>query len=254
MVFVSSLALFVPLVLILALRLGNYRTFPALIVYYTLTLVYNLFTGGFISASPDLVRYWGLTNNLLDIPLVLYFLTYFSTSREFTQKMHFLIAAFVLFEIVVVFITGFTVQSITITLGPGLVIVVGLCLFFFIRQAKMAVTHRKATGKALLVSALLFAYGCFSFIYLMYYVFKAHLDEFGKVKAQYQADTFLVYFLVTTFSSILMCTGIIVERKRIRQLNELKITRRELSSLYEGTKSAAPYRRAMLDFDKDHWN
>ena len=253
MAFISSFALLLPVVFILTLRLGGYRSFPALIAYYILALVYNLFTGGYISASPNLVLYWGLTNNFLDIPLILYFLTYFSTSREFTQKMYYLIVAFLLFEAIVIMFTGFTVKSITIILGPGLVVVVGLCLLFFIRQAKMAVIHRKATGKALLVSALLFAYGCFSFIYLMYYVFKAHLDEFGNVKDQYRADTFLVYFLVATFSSLLMCAGIVVERKRIRKLNELKITRRELSSIYEGTK-AAPFRTAMLDFDKDHWN
>ncbi len=254
MAFVSSLALFLPIFLILVLRLGNYRSFPVLLIYYALTFVYNLFTGGFISASPEVIRYWGLVNNLGDIPLILYFLTYFSTSRQFTQRMYILIGAFVAFEAVVVIITGFTVKAITIILGPGLVVVVALCLFFFIRQVKMAVMHRKATGKALIVSAVLFAYGCFSFIYLMYYVFKAHLDETGKVKAQYQADTFLIYFLVATLSSLLMCAGLIIERKRIRKLNELLITRKELSSLYEGTKTAVPFRTAMLDFDKDNWN
>lgn len=254
MAIVSSLALFLPVFLILILRLVNYKTFPVLMVYYSLSLVYNLLTGGYISASPELIRYLGLTINLSDIPLIIYFLTYFSTTKQFTQRMYWLIAAFVLFEIVVVMITGFTVKTITIVLGPGLCVVVPLCLYFFIRQAKMAVMHRKATGKALIASALLFAYGCFSFIYLMYYVFKAHLDEAGRVKEQYQADTFLVYFLVATFSSILMCAGLIVERKRIRKLNELLITRRELSSLYEGTSPAVPYRTAMLDFDKDNWN
>ncbi len=251
---VSSLALFLPIFFIVFLRLGRYRSFPALLIYYASALVYNFFTEGYVDATAGFTRFWGVTNNLMDIPLMLYFLTYFSTSRAFTQRMKMLILSFVVFEAIVVIVTGFTVNAITIILGPGLLIVFSICLFFFIRQAKMAIIHRKATGKALIVSAVLFAYGCFSFIYLMYYVFKAHLDEYGKVKAQYRADTFLVYFLVTTLSSILMCTGILIERKRIQKLNELKITRKELSSLYRETKTAAPYRTAMLDFDKDHWN
>jgi hypothetical protein len=79
----------------------------------------------------------------------------------------------------------------------------------------------------------------------MYYVFKT----------PYVADTFLVYFLVSTLSSLLMCTGIIIERKRVQKLNELLQTRKELSELYkEETKTAAPLRTAMLDFDKDQWN
>ena len=252
--FVSSVALFLPIFIILILRLGAYRSFPALIVYYISTLGYNFLTEGYVTASAEFTRSWGLTNNLMDIPLILYFLTYFSTSRAFTQRMRMTILSFAIFELIVVAIVGFNTNAITIILGPGLLIVLGFCLYFFIRQAKMAIIHRKATGKAMIVSSVLFAYGCFSFIYLMYYVFKAHIDQYGKVKPQYKADTFLVYFLVTTFSSLLMCAGIIIERKRIQKLNELKITRKELSSLYAESKKATPYRAAMLDFDKDQWN
>jgi hypothetical protein len=78
----------------------------------------------------------------------------------------------------------------------------------------------------------------------MYYVFKT----------PYVADTFLVYFLVATFSSLVMCAGIFLERKRVQKLNELKVTRKELSAFYPETKTAAPLRTAMLDFDKDQWN
>ena len=105
--------------------------------------------------------------------------------------------------------------------------------------------YKKGTGKALIAASLLFAYGCYGIIYLMYYIFKT----------PYVADTFLVYFLVVTLSSLLIPAGIIVEEKRIRKLNELKITRRELSDIYGNEKKAAPIKRtAMLDFDRDQWN
>lgn len=242
---ISSAALFCPIIVVLALRLASYRTFPVLLFYYTSVLIYNLLTEGYIGASAEFVRYWGLVNNLLDTPLMLLFLTYFSTSSYYTVKMKWLIAVFVAFEIVVLSVTGFTTEGITIILGPGVTIILGFCTYFFIRQAKTAILNRKATGKALIAASLLFAYGCFGLIYLMYYVFKT----------PYVEDTFLVYFLVTTLSSLLLSAGIIIEEKRIRKLNELKLTRRELSDIYANEKKAAPLKRtAMLDFDREQWS
>lgn len=242
---VSSIALVCPILIIFSLRLGAYRTFPALLFYYTSVLVYNLMTEGYIAADIAVVNYWGLANNLMDTPLMLTFLLYFSTSSSFTKRMKIVIAGFLLFEIIVVSVLGLNTEAITVILGPGLAIVVGFCIYFFIRQTKTAILHRKATGRAVIAASLLFAYGCFGFIYLMYYVFKTPFIE----------DTFLVYFFVITVSSLMICTGIIIEEKRIRKLNELKLTRRELSDIYANEKKAAPFRKtAMLDFDREQWN
>lgn len=78
--FISSVALFLPVCFILILRLGSYRSFPALLAYFLMVFVYNLFTEGYITVDHDFKRYWGLSNNLLDAPLMLFFLTYFSPS------------------------------------------------------------------------------------------------------------------------------------------------------------------------------
>lgn len=241
---ISSAALLCPIITVLTLRLGTYRTFPVLLFYYSSVFIYNLLTEGYIAAGSDFIHYWGLVNNLLDTPLMLLFLTYFSTTISFRERMHWLILAFTVFEGIVVSVTGFTTNAITIILGPGVTLVLGFCTYFFIRQTKIAILHRKATGKALMAASLLFAYGCFGLIYLMYYVFKT----------QYVEDTFLVYFLVTTLSSLLLSTGILIEEKRIRKLNEVKLTRRELLDMYAGEKKAAPLQRtALLDFDREQW-
>jgi len=242
---ISSIALFLPIFFILAFRLGGYRTFPALLCYYVIVFVYNLLTQGYINAGTDIIHNWNISNNLLDAPLMLTFLTYFSTSPAFSKKMRITICSVIGFEIAVVLLKGYTTDAITIILGPALLTVVFFCAYFFIHQTKITITHHKAMGKAIIAASLLFAYGCYTIIYLMYYVFKT----------PYVADTFLVYFLVATFSSLLMCAGIIIERKRVQKLNELLQTRKELSELYkEDTKKAAPLRTAMLDFDKDQWS
>ena len=77
---ISTVALFLPIALILTLRMGRHRTFPILIVYYIIAIVNNFLSEGYIVASSDVIKYWGLANNLSDVPLMLLFLTYFCTS------------------------------------------------------------------------------------------------------------------------------------------------------------------------------
>jgi hypothetical protein len=242
--FISSLALFLPIFFILFFRLGGYRTFPALLFYYTIVFTFNLQTEGFIKADPETIRFWSICNNLIDAPLMLVFLTYFSPSAAFTKKMKLIICSIIGFEVMVVLLKGFTMEAITIILGPTLVIVFFFSTYFFIRQTKITIAHHKAAGKAIIAASLLFAYGCYCILYLIYFVFKT----------KHVADTFLMYFIISTLSALVMCTGIFYERRRIQKLNELLQTRKELSDMYKDTKKAVPFRTAVLDFDKDHWN
>ena len=234
---ISTVSLFLPIALIIALRLSTYRSFPYLLGYYVFVFAYNLFTEGYFNPGTGVIYYWGLTNNLLDAPLMLSFLTYFSTSISFTRKMRIVALTLLAFDTIVVIWGGFNVSILTIVLAPGLVAVLTFCLIFFVRQTKITIVHQKATGKAMIVSSLLFAYGCYSIIYLIFYVFKTN-DI---------ANTFLIYFFVTTFSSLLMCAGIILEKKRIRKLVELKVVRKELSSLYNEPKTTIPFQKAHID-------
>jgi hypothetical protein len=242
--FISSVALFLPILLILFFRLGGYRTFPALLIYYIIVFTFNLQTEGLIKADKETIRFWSICNNLLDAPLMLVFLTYFSPSAAFTKKMKITICSIIGFEITIVVLKGFTTEAITIILGPALLIIFFFSIYFFIRQTKITITHHKAAGKAIIAASLLFAYGCYSILYLIYFVFKT----------KHVADTFLMYFIISTLSALVMCAGIIYERKRVQKLNELLQTRRELSNIYKDTKKAVPFRTAVLDFDKDHWN
>lgn len=252
--FISSLAMFAPIILIIALKLSSYKTYPILLLYFTLELISNLLYQHFIILDMDQQQNFGIIINLLDIPLMLYFLTYFSPSKDFTKKIRILILAYVVFEMLVLGISGFNGNSIAIILGPGILFVLLLSLHFFSRQVKMAVIHNKAKGKALMATGIVFAYGSFSFLYLMYYIFKAHLDDTGKIVEQYQQDTFLLYYIATTISSVVFCIGLVLESKRVKKLNELKQTRKELAEIYPETRNVTSFRTPMLDFDKDAWN
>jgi hypothetical protein len=242
--FVSTLALFLPIFLILVLRLGSYRSFPVLLIYFTIVFINNLMNEQFIQPNTNVVLFWGISTNLLDAPLMLLFLSYFSTSAAFSRRLVIFIILFLIFELTVVLLVGFNVSTVTIVLGPGILSVLAVCLLVFIRQSKIVITSRKAIGKTLIAASLVFAYGSYGFLYVLFYV----------VKTPLVADTFLLYFMVVTLSSTILCAGIIFERKRIQKLFELKKARKELHDIYKDTKPATSYRTAMLDFDSEPWN
>lgn len=229
---VSTTALFLPVIFTVSLRLTWYKSFPALLAYYIMIFSYNFLSLQLIPAGKGFLNNYNIISNLLDAPLMLSFMTYFSKTASFRKKMKMIIPAFVLFEFLVVIIKGFTLQSAVIVMAPGLLAVFCFALIFFIHQAKITIVHQKAVGKALIVASLLFAYGGYIFIYVVYYV----------LKTPYKSDTFLIYYLVSIFSSLLVAAGIVYERKRVRQLTELQTARKELKVIYgrAETKTAAP--------------
>ena len=219
---ISTFSMFLPVIFIIVFRLTWYKSFPALLVYYTITFGFNLLSIDFFKADKNFIYYYGVANNLLDAPLMLSFMTYFSKTALFRKKMKMVIPVFLLFELIVIAIYGFNITAAIIVLGPGLLLVLGFSLLFFIHQAKITIVHQKAAGKALIVASLLFAYGGYSFVYVVYYL----------LKTPYKADTFLVYYLISIISSVLIATGIMYERKRVRELMELQTARKELKVIY----------------------
>jgi len=249
---ISSTALLIPIFIIIFLRLVPYKSFPALFLYFILVFGFNILSQGFIKIDKNIIHYYGLINNLVEAPLILYFLTYFSPSIRFTGNMKKIILFFMAAEVILLLIFGFNVNTVSIIMGPGLLLIISFCIHFFIRQTKITIMHQKASGKAIMSAGLLFAYGCYSILYLMYYVFKTHIEN-GVVKENELNVTFLIYFFVTTFSALLMSAGIIIERKRIKKLTELKQTRKELSIIYQDT-AHIPVKTVALDFDREQWN
>src|SRR5438067_562881 len=77
---VSSIVLFAPIILILAFKLFNNRSFLALCLYYFLSGIYNLISQDIFNAPALFSRSLGILVNLLDAPLMLLFLIFFSTS------------------------------------------------------------------------------------------------------------------------------------------------------------------------------
>jgi hypothetical protein len=182
-----------------------------------------------VSVPKSIERFYGITNNLTDMPLMLGFLLFQISSSVQRKRIKILLGAFIVFEIVLIFMYGITVKTITLTMGPGLVIVFGYSLYYFVYTVKRSFIHDKFVGKAIIASALTFAYGCFIILYLMHYVL--NLKDLSNL--------FLVYYFVTIIYCLILSVGLNIEGKRKRKLHELLITRKELMSFFSDEKKPA---------------
>ena len=228
----AALALLLPVVLITAFRLFRYNNYLALLAYCIMTLAYNLIPlfKNVIIIPSNTIRNWGLINNLLDMPLMLLFMMLFTNTPQQKKRMKIYLALFVAFEIVILSIYGFTMRAVTITMGPGLVLVFSIAFVFFIRKVKQSILQNKALGKAFIAGGITFVYGCFGFIYLMHYVIA--VNDLPKI--------YLIYYIVIMIFSGLLSTGLILENARIRKREELIQTRKELVQFFAEEKKSAP--------------
>lgn len=245
---IAAIALLFPIILIVSFRLTVYKSFPALLAYYAILLGFNILQIDYFNTGEDINQFYSITNNLLSTPLILLFLTHFSTTAVHKNRLHIAAISYCIYELAIVFIYGYTMEASAIAMGPGLLLLIVFSLVLFIRNTKITIIHQhKAPGKAFVSTALLFAYLGYTFIYVFLYL----------KKTRDTGDTYLIYFIVNAVSSILMAIGIFFEAKRIKQLEELKTTREELKMLYgeeAETKTAASIEGAVFNFDKEQWN
>jgi hypothetical protein len=246
---ISTIALIVPIILTLIFRLPKYRSFPALLAYYIILLGYNIMHTGLFKPDESLSMYYAITSNLAGTPLILLFLTHFTTTAANKKRLYILSACYLFYEIIMIAVFGYTLEASVIAMGPGLILLVSFSLVLFVRNTKFTIVYQyKALGKALVSTALLFAHLGYSFIYIFLYL----------MKTPHQNDTYLIYFFINTLSSVFMSVGIYFEAQRIKDLEELKTTREELRKLYgedAETKTATSVETTVFKFDNNkHWN
>lgn len=217
-----TVSLFLPVAAILYHKLYRHRSLAALCIYYAVTAFYSLMAGGYLPVSAPYVRAFGVLNNYLDVPLMLTALLFFCPNKQKQKPVHLFTALFVVYEICIAFISGFTPKSVVYIMGPGIALVLIYSFYLFTRHIKMAVVHGKNAGRTLMLAAILFAYSCYSIVYYFFYV-----QQTPNV-----ADAFLIYFMASIVSCVMMTIGLHLVRKRIRALEEVQNTRRELALFF----------------------
>ncbi len=243
--FVGIAALIAPVIFILATRLSIYKTFPILIVFYTPIILYSLIAEGIISVSPEMKNAIGVSLNIMEIPLMLLFITYFSPSQKFTKRLLWVVGIYILFEVGIIISKGITVKAINIILLPGLLITFMMTAFLFSKFLKTAVVHGRRVGKAILTASIMFNTGVYIILYLIIY----------GLNATDPISLFILYYLGAIITSITLCAGIVHERRHIVKLQEALKVRKELAEVYKNTDRSIVFRNApMLDFDRELWN
>lgn len=240
---ISTAALLLPIALLLFYKLALYRSFPALLGFLVVLLSCNFLLLGFL---PAFSAFQESMHHMLEAPLILAYLTYFCRSLEFRKKMMIALAALVIFELVVLSVEGFTSEAYKIMTAPGLALCLGFGLYFFIYQVKLTIVYQKAFGKAMLASSMLFATIGLSFIYVVRYF----------TSPQFRQDANLVQFMIVLFTAIGLSVGIFFERRRVKQLEELRIAREELKAIYgnKDEKATGPFGTVAFNLDNDGWN
>lgn len=211
-----------PAAVIIYNRFYSHRSLAALLVYYIIAVTDNALAQQLVPSSGTLIKNIGVLNNYLDVPLMLATLLFFCPNKQRQKSVHILCGVFLVYEIVIAFLFGFTAKAITYIMGPGLLIILVYALYLFIRQIKFTVLHGKNIGRTFMLAAIFFAYGSYALIYFFYYI----------LKTPYKQETLLLYFISSIIASILMTIGLHMMRKRMKELAAIKITRKELAAFF----------------------
>ncbi|HTD94145.1 MAG TPA: hypothetical protein VK644_10050 [Chitinophagaceae bacterium] len=243
---ISTVALALPPILIILLRLVRYRSFPALLAYYILICSNTILLLGYFDLGNGTAVNLRNLITLSATPAILLFLTYFSRTPSLKRKLLISIACFVGFELIMLTIFGLSDNTMRIVQGPGILLTLFFSLSFFIHQVKITVVYHKAAGKALMVASLLFACVGYGYVYVVNTILNTPFKE----------DANLILFLVSIFSSLTMAFGLFFEQKRVRQLEELQTTRQELKSIYgeQDKKKTTSFETIVFNYDKKQWN
>jgi hypothetical protein len=218
----ATLCLFLPATAIIYYRLYQHRSLLALMISYLLTASYNFLSHNFIDISPSLLQGLGVVNNYLDVPLMLIALLFFCPIKQKQKTVYIISSVFIVYELVLALVFGLDPAVVVYIMGPGLAIIVTYSFYLFIRHIRITIVYKKNAGRTLMLVAILFGYGCYSLVYIFYYI----------QKTPDVADAFLLYFISSITASVIMTIGLHLIQKRMKQLKEVQNTRRELAVFF----------------------
>jgi hypothetical protein len=218
---VSSILCFgLPVFVILLFKMYRHVSLIALTVYYLLTIVHCL-SANSIPPVPDFSNPAEVLYSYAEIPLILASLLFFCHGQR-RQQMQKLLLGFIGYEVMISLYYKFSPEASVYIMAPGLFIVVLYTAYLFLRQAKFTVLHGKNVGRVLMLGAILFSYSSYGLVFYTYFIQKQQ-----NIYAAYS-----LYFVSATVAAILMSVGLFMMRHRIKELQELKIVRRELQMVF----------------------
>src|SRR6187551_3545177 len=218
----SAIAFLLPALIILSSRLLINISLLALVVYFLLVMTSALMSVDIIVVNKETQRDFGVINNYLDVPLILTVMLMFCPEKWKQRVIVTSIMAFVAYELIIVFQHQLHPVSSKLIMGPGIVLILCYSLYLFINNIKNTIVQGKGVGKTLMITSILFAYGCYFLVYLFAYI----------QRTSDRQDVFIIYYLASIIFSVLMAAGLIWVKKRLREIKEVQTTRKELSVFF----------------------
>lgn len=209
----TTMVLLLPLIAMMLKRSTWHLSFLALGSCYSLFFLSSLIINGFIPASEKTSHILLSFSTMFQHPLMLLFMTYFARQEEIKKALQYSLIILLLIGIIILTKNDIGTNARPVVLGLGLLLVLIYSSLFFMQQIKSSITQRTETGKAFMISSILFAYSCYSVIFLIKYVFRSTNTE----------DLFTLYEMSTFISTILLIIGIFTNRKVKQKTEEISI-------------------------------
>lgn len=197
---ISTFILLLPILLMVFKRISWNFNFVPLAGCFLLLFFAALINNEFIDFGEKANSAIIITCIVLQAPLILLFLNYFVPNLELKKAIQVSLLSYLIGGAVFFVINGVTRQTIGLILGTGIALVLIYAIILFIRQIKKSIHSRMETGKAFMISAVVFAYACYSFIYLMHFVFDSSEKQ----------EIILLFQLTTIISTLILSIGILI--------------------------------------------
>lgn len=217
-----AIAFLMPALIILSSRLLINISLIALVLYFLQVMTWTLMAEKVILVSREVQRNLGIISNYLDVPLILTSMLMFCTEKIKKRFVITAIITFLAYELIIFFQYKLSPLSSKYILGPGIILVLFFSLYFFVNNIKNTIVQGKGVGKTLMITSILFAYGSYFIVYLFTYVQKTSARN----------DVFIIYYLTSIIFSAVMSAGLIWIKKRLREIKEVQVTRKELNVFF----------------------
>jgi hypothetical protein len=209
--YITVLILYLPVIAMLINRECRKSKFLPVAGVFVLFLVSALLNNGLPNLGQETANLATTLALLLHAPLTLAFLLFFAGDeggRDGLKRAIRVSLAFYLATGIGVFAWyGLDARSGAIITGLGFLLVLVFSLPIFFRQIRDSINQRIETGKAFMISAIVFSFGCHGLIFLMYSAFSSMVR---------QDELFLLFQLTTILFSLLMTTGLLLYKPYVK--------------------------------------
>lgn len=220
-----TITLALPVAVICINRFYNHRSLGALLIYYSLAALTNILIQEFVPLPSGVSALLSDLMKVIEVPLVLAGLLFFCPNKRKQKVVQVLSFAFISYELIVVAIHGIDRDAAALISGPGISIILIYSFYLFLRQVKFSIVHGKNQGRTLMLASLFFMYACYGLIYYFNYI----------MHTPYHSDVTTLFYIASIAGSVMMAIGLHMMRKRMKELEMLKITRKELAVFFGQT-------------------